>query len=449
MSIDRRQFIATTAAGATMLAAVPVAAAPLSKFGLNAAGFGVRAGSLDDQSRALQRAIDRAAKTRSPLVLEPGVYRAGNLTLPAGAAIIGVRGATRLMLSEGPSLIAVHRSSRVSLTGLVLDGGGQPLPQGRGLVQIGATTGLRIADCEIVRAGGIGIALDASDGEVTGTVIANAADTALFSNNGRGLIIAGNVIRKSGNGGIRIWQSDQRDDGSKIFDNSIEDTAARAGGSGQNGNAINVFRAANVIVRGNHIRNAAFSAIRGNAASNIQIVGNNCSALDEVALYSEFGFEGAIIADNVVDGAGVGISVTNFNDGGRLASVRGNIVRNVSPRRPETPAGEEGIGISVEADTAVTGNVIEAAANAGISAGWGKYLRNVAVTGNVVRKAGYGVAVSVVPGAGGAVIASNLIAGARRGAIVGMEYRTVMTGDLAVKGARRYPQIKIDGNQIA
>ena len=92
MSIDRRQFIATTAAGATMLAAVPVAAAPLSKFGLNAADFGVRPGSPDDQSRALQRAIDRAAKTRSPLVLEPGVYRAGNLTLPAGAWISGVRG---------------------------------------------------------------------------------------------------------------------------------------------------------------------------------------------------------------------------------------------------------------------------------------------------------------------------------------------------------------------
>ena len=47
-----------------------------------------------------------------------------------------------------------------------------------------------------------------------------------------------------------------------------------------------------------------------------------------MAIYSEFGFEGAVIADNVVDGAGNGISVTNFNEGGRLASVRGNIVRN-------------------------------------------------------------------------------------------------------------------------
>jgi hypothetical protein len=68
-------------------------------------------------------------------------------------------------------------------------------------------------------------------------------------------------------------------DGSIIADNRIEDTAARAGGSGQNGNAIKVFRAAYVIVRNNVIRKAAFSAIRGNASSDIQIIGNNCFAL--------------------------------------------------------------------------------------------------------------------------------------------------------------------------
>ena len=48
-------------------------------------------------------------------------------------------------------------------------------------------------------------------------------------------------------------------------------------------------------MRGNRIRNAAFTAVRGNAASNLQIVGNTCSGLGEVALYAEFGFEGAVI----------------------------------------------------------------------------------------------------------------------------------------------------------
>ena len=73
----------------------------------------------------------------------------------------------------------------------------------------------------------------------------------------------------------------------------------------------------------------------------------------EVALYAEFGFEGAIIADNSVDGAAIGVSVTNFNEGGRLAVVQGNIIRNLKPQRPAgtDPGDSAGVGISVEADT--------------------------------------------------------------------------------------------------
>jgi uncharacterized secreted repeat protein (TIGR03808 family) len=406
-------------------------------------------GAPDDQSHALQRAIDQAARTRVPLMLAPGVYRAGGLTLPAGAQLAGIRGATRLILTHGPSLLSAEHAETVSLTGLTLDGGGQPLPAGRALIHFDDVKAVRISDCQVAGAGGNGVTLESCDGEVTHSTITGAADNALFCNDSRSLLIAANIIAKSGNGGIRVWQSDKRRDGSLIADNRIEDTSARAGGTGENGNAINVFRAADVIVRGNHIRNAAFSAIRGNSASNIQIIGNNCAALDETAIYSEFGFEGAVIADNVIDGAENGISVTNFNEGGRLATVRGNIVRNLGTRRRDRPPEEAGIGIGVEADTVVSGNVIERAPRAGISVGWGPYLRNVAVTGNVVREAGFGVAVSVVAGAGVAVISGNLFAGTTRGAIVGMEWHKAVTGDLALAGAERYPQLKIGGNQVS
>ena len=397
----------------------------------------------------MQRAIDQAARTRVPLMLAPGVYRAGGLTLPAGAQLAGIRGATRLILTHGPSLLSAEHAETVSLTGLTLDGGGQPLPAGRALIHFDDVKAVRISDCQVAGAGGNGVTLESCDGEVTHSTITGAADNALFCNDSRSLLIAANIIAKSGNGGIRVWQSDKRRDGSLIADNRIEDTSARAGGTGENGNAINVFRAADVIVRGNHIRNAAFSAIRGNSASNIQIIGNNCAALDETAIYSEFGFEGAVIADNVIDGAENGISVTNFNEGGRLATVRGNIVRNLGTRRRDRPPEEAGIGIGVEADTVVSGNVIERAPRAGISVGWGPYLRNVAVTGNVVREAGFGVAVSVVAGAGVAVISGNLFAGTTRGAIVGMEWHKAVTGDLALAGAERYPQLKIGGNQVS
>jgi uncharacterized secreted repeat protein (TIGR03808 family) len=262
-------------------------------------------------------------------------------------------------------------------------------------------------------------------------------------------MIVGNVIRGSGNGGIRVWQSDKRRDGSLIADNRIEDTSARAGGSGQNGNAINVYRAGNVIVRNNVIRNAAFSAIRGNSASDIQIIGNNCADLDEVAIYAEFEFQGAVIADNVVDQAGFGISVTNFKEGGRLATVRGNIVRNCKARISGVEPGSQGVGIGVEADTAISGNVIENAENAGIAVGWGEYMRNVTVTNNVVRACGMGVGVSVAKGAGTAVIADNMFADTKGGAIVGMEFKKAVTGDLALAGAERYPNLRISGNQVS
>ena len=441
MSPNRRTILLGSLAA---ILAAPTKAAPLSTFGLDAARLGVRAGAADDQTSTLQRAIDQAARTRAPLILAPGIYRVGGLMLPAGAQLVGVRGATRLIYTHGPSLLSAEHSETISLSGLTLDGGGQTLPEGRALVHFDDAKAVRIADCDVTAAGGNGVTLLNCDGEVTHNTITGAADNALFCNDSRGLVIAANIIAKSGNGGIRVFQSDKRYDGTLVANNRIEDTSARAGGSGENGNAINVFRANAVIVRGNHIRNAAFSAIRGNSASNIQILGNNCAALDEAAIFCEFGSQGAVVADNVIDGAESGIAIANFDEGGRLATVRGNIVRNLRTQRP----GEAGNGISVEADTVVSGNVIERAPLAGIAAGWGQYLRNVAITGNVVREAAYGVAVSVVANAGVATISGNVFAGTLHGAIIGMEWHKPVTGDLALAGAERYPQLKISGNQV-
>ena len=79
-----------------------------------------------------------------------------------------------------------------------------------------------------------------------------------------------------------------------------------------------------------------------------------------MALYAEFGFEGAVIANNIVDGAAVGVSVTNFDKGGRLAVVQGNLIRNLLRQQPPGSDPNDTLGIGVEADTVVTGNVIEA-----------------------------------------------------------------------------------------
>src|SRR3954447_18716659 len=456
MSIDRRHFIGATAAtgafAATEAAAAPAASStvPVSGLGVDAIHLGVRFNGSEDQTEALQRAIDRTARARLPLILAPGVYRARGLVLPTGARLVGVPGATRIVATDNTPLIVARGADYILLSGIIFDGSGKSLSGNNGLIQLANGRGIAIRDCEVIGSGRNGIVLEGIEGEITTTTIDGALGAAIHALDSRGLMIARNTIRNASNNGILVWRSQPSDDGTQVVDNRIEDIAAQAGGSGQNGNAINVFRAHNVTVRGNRIRNAAFSAVRGNAASNIQITNNTCTALGEVAIYAEFGFEGAVIANNTIDGAAIGVAVTNFNQGGRLAVVQGNLIRNLVPKRPTgtDPNDGNGIGIGVEADTAVTGNVIENAPVAGISLGWGQYLRDISVTGNVVRGAGVGIAVSVSPGAGSAVIADNLISDTKGGAIVGMDRRKAMTGDLAREGATRYAQLAINGNRV-
>jgi len=453
MSIDRRRLFAAIAGAGAASAVSEAQSMPARDAGsraeIDATSFGLRPNASEDQTQAFQRAIEQASAARAVLRLSPGFYRAGALQLPPYTAIAGVAGATRIVMSGGPSMMSATGSDHIRIMGLVLDGAGIPLPERRGLLHFAQGRAVRIVDCEIVNAGRNGIALESIEGEVSANTI-TAADAAIFSIDAHGLRIAGNTVRGAGNGGILVWRTQPGDDGTLVIDNRIEGITNKAGGSGEWGNAINVFRADNVIVRGNRIRNAAFSAVRGNAASNLQIVGNTCTGLGEVALYAEFGFEGALIANNIVDGAALGVSVTNFDKGGRLAVVQGNIIRNLVGRRPPgtDPNDSAGIGIGIEADTVVTGNVVENVPNAGIAAGWGAYLRDVAITSNVIRRADFGITVSVAPGAGAAVIADNLISDARSGAIVGMEWKKAVTGDLSRDGAARYAQLSIGGNRV-
>ena len=453
MDTKRRNFLrmAGIGAGAAALGVTPGLAAPqpFMNAGLEASHAGLRPGSNEDQTGALQRAIDQAASTRQPLTLSPGTYRAAGLELPPGSNISGVPGATRIVANRARPIFSAAHANDVRISGIAFDGGGQPLPQGTGLVALADGERVRVEDCEFLGASTFGLTLDGIGGEVTGNTLTGSADAAIFSMNARGLTIARNRIRRAGNNGIQVWRSERGDDGSIVADNTIEQIDSRDGGTGQNGNGVNVFRAGGVTVRGNRIKDCVFSAVRGNAASNLRILENTCSGLGEVALYAEFSFEGAIIANNTVDGAGHGVSVTNFNDGGRLAVVQGNILRNLGPQaRARIENKDHGIGIYVEADTAVSGNVIEKAARAGVMAGWGAYLRDVTITGNVVRQSAVGVAISVVTGAGAALIANNLISGAARGAIIGMDHYTPVTGDLAKDGATRYSQVFINGNRV-
>jgi uncharacterized secreted repeat protein (TIGR03808 family) len=451
MDVNRRHLFGIVAAGAGALVTSPSAAAqPISVLGRDATHYGLRPGSPDDQTKILQRAIDDAARAQAPLAMAPGVYSTGMLRLPNGAQLVGVRGATRLVFNGGASMVTSEGAGNLGLDGLVLDGGGVALPTRRGLVHCLGGRDIRITDCEIVASGGNGIWFENVAGDISGNIISKTATTAIVSFDANGLTVMRNTIQDTNDNGIEILRTSIGDDGTLVADNRIENIKAGPGGSGQYGNAINAFRAGNVIVRGNRIKNCDYSAIRGNSASNIQITGNSVSDVREVALYSEFAFEGAVIANNTVDGAALGVSVCNFNEGGRLAVVQGNIIRNLLAKRPigTTPDDDGGIGIYVEADTSVSGNVIENAPSFGIVAGWGKYLRDVAISGNVIRNAFVGIGVSVTPGAGTALVNNNMISEAPRGAVVGLDHARPITPDLTAEGAPRFAQVVVGMNAV-
>ena len=454
MDLNRRHLIGasvTGAAGALAMAPDAARAAPLtSTLGRDATQYGVRPGNPEDQTRVLQRAIDEAARAQVPLALPPGVYRCGLLRLSSGTQLVGVRGATRLVFNGGASLLQSEGADHIGITNITLDGGGIALPARRGLVHGLGGRDIRIIDCEIAGSGGAGIWLEQVSGDISGNIITATASTAIVSFDARGLLVARNTIQGTNDNGIEILRTAIGDDGTQVLDNRIEDIKAGPGGSGQYGNAINAFRAGNVIVRGNCIRNCDYSAVRGNSASNIQISGNSVSDVREVALYSEFAFEGAVIANNIVDGAAFGVSVCNFNEGGRIAVVQGNIIRNLRPKRPigTAPDDDAGVGIYVEADSSVTGNVIENAPSFGIMAGWGNYLRDIVISGNVIRKAFVGVGVSVTPGAGTVLVNANMISETPRGAVVGLDHARPVTADLAADGAQRFAQVVIANNAV-
>lgn len=405
----------------------------------------LRPGALDDQTEALTRSLARATRLGQPLLLGPGRYRVNRLAPPPGARLLGrAPGVTLVQSAQGP-IIAADKRGSLSMSDINLEGAGGGSPN-EPLLQASRIPDLDLQRISVSGGRGLGMALEQCGGRVVDCII-EACDVGIHSLDASGLALTGNTIRGCRNNGIQVWRTKKGYDGTRVAMNRIARVGAEAGGSGQYGNGINVFRAGHVRVSDNELSDCAFSAVRANSSDNVQIAGNQCIRLGEVAIFVEFSFEGAIVSGNLVDSASAGVSITNFDQGGRLATVTGNVIRNIF-RRPEPITGKigQGYGIGVEADTVVSGNVVETAEWAGISLGYGPYLRSVICSSNLVRRSGRGMAVSVAPGAGSAQIANNVISECGAG-IVGFAWDDPVVRDL-IAGAARYPQLQVSGNVV-
>lgn len=446
MSVNRRKLIAASLGLGAVAATAHAAQAARADVITTGELTGLVPNADLDQTAVLQLAIDATADKGIPLILPPGTIRVSDLRLRRGTRLIGASRTTVLQFAGGDAFITAEKADGLCIESVVFDGAYKPFNEarGEGLVNIVNSREIVIDDVEIRHSAKGGLTLTTCSGRVTASRFAETLDFGIKSLDAKGLNVAGNVIADCGNNGILIWRTEKDEDGSTVTNNRVSRIRNNAGGTGEYGNGINVFRAGSVIVANNRITDCAYTAIRGNAASNIQILSNSCERSGEVAIYSEFGFEGALIANNLVDYAATGISVTNFNEGGRLAVIQGNLIRNLFRREHEVED-KRGEGIGVEADAAVSGNTIEGAASVGIQIGWGSYMRDVAVTGNVVRRSKIGITVTDAHDAGTCLIANNMISTTTDGAIRRMTHGVPSGADLADESSTN-ARIRVTGN---
>jgi uncharacterized secreted repeat protein (TIGR03808 family) len=243
------------------------------------------------------------------------------------------------------------------------------------LIQASNTFHLIIDDCYINGSAIHGIYLNATGGKIRNNLIGSAASTGIFSLDAAtgGMTIENNDIVDSGNNGVLIWRSSVGGDNSQVFRNTIGNTGASSGGTGQYGNGINVFRANFVILESNSIYGSTFSAIRLNSSSFCQVLGNNSYGSGENAIWVECpgaggnGYAGGVVANNIIDTTGGGIFVANTTDGGHRVVVSNNQISNVVIQTVIPGYQSGGRAMQGEGDVLFVGNQIDGVADWGIA----------------------------------------------------------------------------------
>lgn len=448
--LQRRAFLTGLGSAAIVLSTSDIANANFGS--VNANTLGLIPDSPVDQGRLLQTMLENAAVKRQSVFVEPGTYRVSNVTLPSFVNLRGVEGATRFEYAGGDHFFYGENTDQTILEGISLDGAFRPTKgYAEAAVRITKAKKFVMRNCSVSNSGAIGVYALETGGALEGNNLRSCAGTsAIYAVDSTGFSIRNNLVEDCANGGILVHRQRRGEDNTIVSNNRVRRIGAINGGTGQWGNGINTFRADGVIVSNNHVSDCAFSAVRSNSCSNIQITNNTCIRVGETSIYSEFAFEGASIIGNVIDYAAIGISIANFNEGGRMSVCSNNIVRNIHNTIPYPNDGHiHGIGIAVEADTIVSGNVIDKTPRFGMLLGWGPYLRNVVVNANVVRDTETGIYLSVVDGIGEVSISDNIFSELKSHAIAGYHWHDRVSGDLASKGSDQFETVSIANNRVS
>ncbi len=393
---------------------------------------------------SLQTVLDAARSQGRPLFFQPGTYDSGTttiLTSNGGGKPLQARavpGSVVLRFTGSNIFFRIEGQADVRFDGLTFDGQNRPLTdyvsQRPAFIAVAANArNVAFENCAIVNSPGIGIYVaSGAEALIRGSSL-SAHSIGIWSENAKISVLA-RSLDSMANNGIAIWRDSITGDSSTISGNLINGIETAAGGTGQNGNGVSIFRAVGVTVTDNKIFATKYSAVRCNGGGLYNICNNNIYNTREVAIFIEapgagIDLTGCVVSNNCLDTVGNGINVANsgqFSDGtARSVVIEGNrisnILNNPIPDAGYYPPSTIGNGITVEQDCVVSGNLIESAARVGIQAGVNTGARDLVLTGNLVRNAAIGIGVSndAVTGADRSIVVSgNVVRACSIGGIV-------------------------------
>ena len=381
------------------------------------------------QVPSLAAMIATAQAAGLPLVLLPGTYPSPQIDIAAtgNPLTIGAEAGSVIikLQTSAPYLLGVSGTGRVTLRGLVFDGAHLALTDRSATAALLKFEGAGlehfvIERCTIRNSSKAGVAcLEGAAGEITGNHFSHC-NMGIFCIDAH-VHIERNDIGPCDNNGVLIWTNAPGESRSTVCYNTIHEIASKAGGTGQNGNGINVYRASSVQICNNHIGFCTYSAIRVNAASDCNVSGNYCAHSGETAIWFEAPgagtfLTGGICANNIITSAGSGIAVANaglYNDGtSRRVAITGNQISGImSTYVPAEGQFTSGFGITMEGGCVATGNMIDGASHGGILLGTNNAATDIVATGNAIHACPLGIGYSANPAAAGLLISGNEISG--------------------------------------
>jgi uncharacterized secreted repeat protein (TIGR03808 family) len=403
-------------------------------------------------STSFSGAVNQSISSNLPLFILPSTISIGPLsvTITSGTSnrlvMTAMPGTVTIQLNaNGLYLFEVNDIPDVVIDGIVFDAQNHNLTenvggQGSGIVRVtqSASTNVSINNCKIMNANNFvsgnpqaGIVVDGgSIVRISNTVITNCgygvlsiSSQILVSN--CSITYGSSSISGSLDNGVVIFHPSLGSDGSAIEKSTIiqQSGSSTSAGNGNYGNGVLVYQGGLVRIINNIISSSHLSAIRVNAAFYTEVLGNNISGAVETGIFIECPGSGTtnnggVVANNIINGAGQGISVANLgmaSDGvTKFISVTGNQVFNVTQNTvPNETSITPGVGIVITGYTIAVANIVQNAAVCGIVVGTNSAAVDLICNDNYVASCLMGIAYSANASAGKRLICNNVISGFR------------------------------------